>query len=119
MKTSKHAQILQKECDRYRRILEYLADHSGVDCMGNANLDRWELALTSAVENGREEPDASDQYEGFLRMVDLAIFCEPTITPLERKRAFLKLPMEERRRIMREKAEELREGYENAWEGES
>lgn len=77
MKSSKHAQILQKDCDRYRRILRYLADHSGIEMIGHANLDRWECALTSAVENDRWEPNEDDNFEGFLRMIELAIACEP------------------------------------------
>lgn len=76
MKASEHAQMLQKECDRYRRILDYLADHGGIDMIGNANLDRWDCAFAVAVENGREEANKEDEREGFLRMIELALACE-------------------------------------------
>jgi hypothetical protein len=44
-----------------------------VDSYFKVDKDRYEYAIDIAVDNGREEPNEDDEYEGFLAMVDEAI----------------------------------------------
>jgi hypothetical protein len=52
--------------------LRYMME-SGSDGFVGVEKDRYEYASEVAAENGREEPNVSDELEGFRRMIDCAM----------------------------------------------
>ena len=57
------------DTDRLRFILENDTFHGYVHVL----MDRYEYAFLVAEENGREEPNKDDEFEGFRRMIDCAM----------------------------------------------
>jgi hypothetical protein len=53
--------------------LKYIAAEGSFDGFVHVDKDRHEYAADVAEENGREEANAEDEYEGFLRLIDAAI----------------------------------------------
>lgn len=45
----------------------------GPDGFCHVAKDRYEYATEAATENGREEPNAHDELEGYRRMIDCAM----------------------------------------------
>jgi hypothetical protein len=46
---------------------------TGADGFAHVAKDRYEYAMEAAAEEGREEPNAADELEGFRRMIDCAM----------------------------------------------
>lgn len=52
--------------------LKYMMEQ-GPDGFVHVTKDRYEYATDVATENGRDEPNAHDELEGFRRMIDCAM----------------------------------------------
>lgn len=52
--------------------LRYMMDN-GPDGFVHVRKDRYDYASEAAEENGREEPNAADELEGFRRLIDCAM----------------------------------------------
>jgi len=46
---------------------------SGIDGFGEIPEDRYDYAAAVADDNGRDEPNQDDEFEGFVTMIDAAI----------------------------------------------
>jgi sulfite reductase beta subunit-like hemoprotein len=53
--------------------LKYIMDETGLEEFTHVEKDRFEYAFDAALEEGREEPNDSDELEGFRRLIDAAI----------------------------------------------
>lgn len=65
--------IRELEADRNR--LRWIKDGSGIDGFYGVIDDRYDLALAVARERGHDEPTEDDEFDGWRRLIDLAMKC--------------------------------------------